>query len=351
MNFDRAKTLIESAERILVTAHVRPDGDAIGSMVAFKVTIEQEAQRSARSCNVQLLLLSEAARNYQFLPAEEPWVVGTQISQGQIDAGRLDEFDLVIVVDTSAVRQLPGLGEYLKERTARAANVGSRGQDAGAAVGEVLVIDHHLSGDGIGNCRLIDSGAGAAGEIIYDLCRRAGWAIGERAAGALFAAIATDTGWFRFANTSARIYEIAGELVKAGARPDEVYQQLYLSYPAERVKLVALALATLDVHCQGRLAVMQISREMLQKSGGDRTLIENIVNEPMQIGSVIATALLVEQEDGNTRVSLRSKSQVDVNAVAGEFGGGGHARASGATLKMGLGEASKKIIAAVDAAF
>ena len=164
---------------------------------------------------------------------------------------------------------------------------------------------------------------------------------------ALLAAIGTDTGWFRFENSSARAYAIAGDLVAAGARPQEVYRQLFETFPPVRLKLMSLALQSVQLHCQGRLATMKITNDMLSQSGASRGHIENIVNECAQVGSLSAWALLVEQADGGTRCSLRSRAGVDVNAVAGQLGGGGHARAAGATLEGSPDQAERIIVDAV----
>jgi bifunctional oligoribonuclease and PAP phosphatase NrnA len=336
-NFEQAILLIESARRILITCHVRPDGDGVGSIVALKNIIEKTARQDRRDCEVQLLLLSTASKVYQFLFAEPPRILEQDITQQQIDAGELDKFDLIIVADTSATRQLKGIADYLKKREQKA------GSDQ-SGDNSVLIIDHHLSGDIKGNCLLINTKACAAGEIVYDLCREADWPLDEASATALLAAIGTDTGWFRFENTSARTFEISAALIQAGARAEKLYQKLYQNYPPERLRLVTLALETLELHAEGQLATMQITGKMLAQSGAKRAHIENIVNEPQQIGSVIAVLLFVELDDGGTRVSLRSKAVVDVNELARQFGGGGHARAAGITMELSLEEARLKII-------
>jgi len=327
MNFDQAIEQIESAQNILITTHVRPDGDAVGSVVAFKQLIEQSAQRAGRTCNVQMLFLSSVSANYQFLLSEPPWFLGTDIKPEQIEQGELDRFDLIIILDTCALRQLPDLDKYLTRREK-----------------PILVIDHHLAGDDLGTCQLVDTNVAAAGEIIFDLAQHAEWLIDKKIAAALFAAIGTDTGWFRFPNTSAHTLEIAARLVAAGAQPDLLYRKMLQTYPPERLKLLSFTLQTLELLCEKRLAVMQITKEMLSQSGADRTLIENIVNEPQQIASVVVSLLLVERDDGTTRASLRSREPVDVSKIARLYGGGGHAQAAGVTLDLPIQQARKKLI-------
>jgi len=304
--------------------------------VALKNVIEKQSHQKERDCQVQLLLLSSVSNSYQFLLPDDTWFLGCQITREQIDAGALDDFDLIMVVDTSAMRQLEGIAKYLLRQS----------QTADSSQ-KLIIIDHHLSGDLTGDCSLTNTSACAAGEIVYNLFQQAGWPLDENSAAALFVAVGTDTGWFRFENTSSRTFQIAGELIRCGAQPDQLYQQVYQNDPPEKLKLLALTLQTLQLYARDRLAVIEITKDMLSNCGAKHTHIENIVNEPHQIGSVIAVLLFVEQEDGTTRVSLRSKSLVDVNEIARQFGGGGHARAAGVTLSDPIPQAREKLINAV----
>lgn len=333
MNFVLAQSWLEKARNVLITTHVRPDGDAVGALVALRNVLEHAARRAGRACAVQPAFLSDVPEAYRFLLAEEPWLLPRQLSDEDVRAGALDRFDCIVVADTSALVQLPHVGDYLR----------SRGQG-------VMVIDHHLATDELGQCRLVNPHASATGEIIFDLCRYAGWCLDPLTAAALFVAIATDTGWFRFENASSRAYEIGACLVAAGAQPAALHRRLFQSFPPARVRLLALALAGLELHADDRVALLHITRDMLARAGADRGLIENIVNEPQQIASVAVVGLLVEQDDGGTRLSLRSRGQVDVNAVAARFGGGGHAQAAGATLLEPLPAAREKLLAALLAA-
>ena len=324
MNFDQAVEQIGSAENILITTHVRPDGDAVGCVVALKALIEN----AGFAASVQMLFLSFVPTNYQFLLTEPAWFLGTDIKPEQIESGILDCFDLIVILDTAALRQLPDISDYLGKREK-----------------SILVIDHHLNGDNLGTCQLINTAAAATGEIIFDLAQHAKWSIDKDIASALFAAIGTDTGWFRFPNTTAHTFKIASQLVAAGADPDHLYRKLMQSYPPERLKLLTLTLQSLELLCENRLAVMEITKEMLTQSGADRTLIENIVNEPQQIASVVVSLLLVERDDGAARASLRSREPVDVSAIARQFGGGGHALAA-VTLDMPIPQARHTLIVA-----
>jgi len=327
MNFQPALNAIDSAHHILLTTHVRPDGDAVGSLVALQACIQKAAQKSQKSCNAQLLFLSTVPDHYQFLLPAEPWTVHNQLNPQPIDPHTLDQYDLIIVVDTSADRQLPGLGDYLKNHPSR-----------------VLVLDHHLANDGLGAIQLIDTKAAAAAEIVFHLITTAHWPITPDTAAALFVALATDTGWFRFENVTDQTYHIAARLIAAGARPHQIYRTLFQKFPAARLKLMTLMLQTLELFCDDRLAVMHITTDMINQTHAKRTQIENMVNEAQQIESVEVTVLLVEQKDHTTRASFRSRGTIDVNQIAQKFSGGGHANAAGATLNQSLPDARNQII-------
>lgn len=335
--WQQAKTMIEAANTILLTTHVRPDGDAVGSLMALKRAIQQlstqrhgqgGSQGTEASCpRVDVLWLSPVPSAYEFLVDEPTLLFGREITEADVNAGRLDEYDLVIVADTAATRQLPGIADVLKGR--------SQG---------VLVFDHHLSSDGIGHCSVVDTSASAAGQLVYGFLKWAGWAMDESSAEALFVAVGTDTGWFRFENCSAGAFGMAGELVALGARPDRLYRRLFQQFPPARLRLLARVLDSLELFCDEQVAVLQVTQAMLRETNAEQSLLENMVNETQQIGSVVVSLLFVEQGKAKTRVSFRSIHSIDVNELARCFDGGGHARAAGATLHESLAEAKRQVL-------
>ena len=333
MDYERAIKLLRDSERILLTSHVRPDGDAVGSVGALRALLEQAARKEGRRCSVRTLFLGEVPENYGFVLAETVWVLGRDVQAEELGGAWLEQFALAVVVDTHAARQLPVIGEAL----------------AGWSR-PVLVIDHHPAGGTLGDVRLIETEAGAAGVLVYELADRAGWPITTAVAEALFVAISSDTGWFRFSNCGRRVFGIAGRLIEAGADPSVLYRRLYENFPAARLKLVALALGTIELFAGGRAALMHVSKAMLAQSGAQRSHIENIVNQSQQIGSVEVSVLLVEEEDGTVRASFRSRGSTDVNVLAQGFGGGGHSKAAGASLEAGLEAARATVRTAVEAA-
>lgn len=334
MDFSKAVDMVRDGTRIMLVSHTRPDGDALGSLAGLREMILADAKDNGRTCRVETLVLSEPAKIYDFLLPQKYLLLGENITEEQIANGRLNDFDLIILADTSATRQLPGVGEYLQNKARN-----------------LLVIDHHLAGNIDGHHRLVDTNAAAAAEIVFELSRQGGLPLNNRAAEALFTALSTDTGWFRFENTKAQTLEIAGELVKAGAQPHALYHQVFENDPVEKLRLTAETLGTLDLYHNGKLATLQISQEIFARTNTDRSHVENIVNMPQQISTVQAVVLFVEIESEVTRCSLRSKGPVDVNKVANQFDGGGHQHAAGATLHCSLEKAQEQMLAAFQSVF
>ena len=315
MDFQKAVESIEKNERVLLTTHTRPDGDACGCMVALCEAL------TALGKKVKMLLLSELPQWYGFLFEQKPEIFS--------DKTKIDS-DLIIIVDTASYSQMPGFDKYLKQSEK-----------------EVLVIDHHATSDGIGAVRLIDSDAAAAALIVFDLLQYAGWPITKKTAEALFVAVSTDTGWFQFDNTDSRTFEVSLELIKAGAEPAKIHKDLYQNFSPQRFKLMVTMLNTLELHLEGRFAMQHLSQADFERTGTKYSDTENLVDECRRISNVEAVALFVEMADGQVKVSLRSRGAVNVCTIAEKFGGGGHKMAAGAHLPGPLDNAKKLVFDAV----
>ena len=320
-DFRKAVELIDESKSVLITSHDKPDGDACGSIVALCESLR------ALGKNVQPLFLSTLPGWYEFMPTEPIPVLGDDLQNHELEEGRLGEFDLIIIVDANSCSQLPKFEEYLKSSSA-----------------PVLILDHHVTSDGLGDVELADASAAATGLIVLDLFKCAGWEITAKTAEALFVAIATDTGWFQFSNTDGRVHRACGELIDAGARPTEIYDNLYHNFSHSRFKLMAAMLDSLELHLDGRYAVMQVSRQDFERTGAGYNDTENLINECHRIGTVEASALFIELEDGRIRCSLRSRGSTEVNVIAARFGGGGHKMASGMYLEGSLENAKQLIL-------
>jgi bifunctional oligoribonuclease and PAP phosphatase NrnA len=326
-DYQRVLDTLAPCKRVLITTHVRPDGDALGSSAALAMGMK------ARGIAAEVLLLSHLPTKYAFIfrdndiifhDAENGWPAGLS----------LDAFDAFIVVDTGTWSQLPGLKEkvlaYAKPR---------------------VVIDHHLTQEDWADVKLVVKEAAAAAEIIAELLSRWDVPVDTPIASALFVAIASDTGWFQFSNTRPYTMRLAARLMEAGVDTDRLYQLLYQNERKERVALQAHALGSLELLKDGRLAVMRISKADFEQTGAGVPDTENLINLPLQIATVEVSVLLTEPQDfGPVRVSLRSKGHVDVAAFAQQFGGGGHARASGLKVDGDFQAAHDKVVAAMLAA-
>ncbi|MCK4959309.1 MAG: bifunctional oligoribonuclease/PAP phosphatase NrnA [Planctomycetes bacterium] len=320
-DFRKAIELIDASTEVLLTAHIRPDGDACGSMRAMCEVL------TARGKRAHPLFLSPLPPWYGFIFDEKVPVLGNDISKEELLAGHFNQCDLVIVMDTNSYVQLTHFDEWIKE-TGKT----------------VLVFDHHLTGDGLGDFELIDSSAAATGEIVQDLLSFADWEITPKIAEALFVAMATDSGWFKFGNADSRIFRAAAQLIDAGAEPAVIYQKLYQDISPARMKLLIRMLTNMELHFDNRMAVQYILRSDFDETGATGQDTENLIDECQRIGSVEAAALMVELSDGGFRCSLRSKGKVDVRKIAQKYGGGGHMLASGVNLEGPLEKAKQTII-------
>lgn len=312
---------LAAAGRMVVTTHIRPDADAIGSAAALRLS----ATAAGRHCRV--VIPDAVPQRYTFLSGDDP-------PGGPADFAALAaEADRVVVVDTCTFMQLDPLAEALRPLR-----------------GKTVVIDHHATADDVAAVIWRDPSAAAAGVMVAELLEALDWPIPLPAGEALAAAIYTDTGWLRHPNTDARALGVITRLLEIGVRPGALYAKLYQSDRPERLGLLAAALASLELHAGGRVATVALTGADFDRTGAARDETEDFVNEPMRIGSVEASAMLVEQPGGEVRVSLRGKGAVDVAALARTFGGGGHTQAAGCTVAGDIASVRRLVVAACAAA-
>ena len=297
--------LVARHERFVLTSHVRPDADAVGSEIGLAELLEAQGK------TVRIVNPSSITEGLSFLdPDGRVEAIGTDV-----DVATACDTDVHIVLDTSAWVQIEGVGEVLR---------------ATAAV--KVVIDHHQSSDDLGALEFKDTSAEATGRLIVDLAEAAGWEISAVAATALFCAIATDTGWFRFSSSSGGTLRTAGRLIDLGAEPHLLYSLLYERCSQARVRLAGRMLERVELACDGRLAWLTARRDDFARTGAVPADTEDVVNGCFRIVGVECAFIAHEQRDGRVKVSFRSRGDVDVAAVAEQFGGGGHRQASGAVF-------------------
>jgi len=318
--YTQAAALIENANNVLITTHIKPDGDACGCVAVVSAILRNQG-KTARP-----LLLSPMPQWYGFLFDEPVPVLGNDVQVEDLTSGAFGPVDLVIILDTNSTSQLPRFEEYLKQTDA-----------------PVLVFDHHVTSDGLGKVEITDSTAAAAGLVVLDFLKHTGWTITPEIAEALFVAIATDTGWFQFNNTSSRAYRSCADLIDRGVNPTKIYDKLYQNFSASRFKLMRAMLERLELQLDERYASQYILQEDFERTGADYPDTENLINECHRIASVKVSSLFVELKDGRVRCSLRSRGAIDVSEIATKFGGGGHKMAAG-TFLPGPIENAKQLI-------
>jgi bifunctional oligoribonuclease and PAP phosphatase NrnA len=320
-NFQKAVELINKSTNVLITTHTKVDGDAVGCCVAMSEAFLSLGKKA------QVLIHSSLPDWYSFLLVKPVLVLGKDSSKDQLQQNK---FDLIVIADTNSFSQLPVFEEYLKQIDT-----------------PVLVIDHHTTSDNLGDVELVDSTASAACSVVFDLFRFAHWPITPKIAQALFAGIATDTGWFHFNNTTGRCLRDCAELIDAGANPADIYRLIYQTFTPQRFRLMTVMQDTIELNFDGRYASQFLTQQDFKTTGAKYEDTENLIDQCRRIASVEVAALFVELKDGRVRCSLRSRGAVDVCEIARKFNGGGHTAAAGAYLPGPLDNAKKLILDAV----
>lgn len=316
---DQLLQAIRSAERFVLTGHINPDGDSIGSAVGLARVLRGLGKGSV------IWNRDETPSIYRHLPGIAKVHVGSEPPPRFPEA-----FDKAIVLECPELERT-GLADQLSELP-------------------VLNIDHHLGNNHYGEVNWIETAAPSLGSMIHRLANALNVPIDEALATSLYLTLVTDTGGFRFANASAEAFEAAAELVREGAQPTKVAQWLYEDRPEGSLRLLGELLSTLELHHGGRIATVRLDREMFERHGADASDSEGLIDFPRSIAGVEAVALLREVEDGGRKVSLRSRGDVDVQKLALQHGGGGHRNAAGYTAQGSAEEVRNAVVAELIAA-
>jgi phosphoesterase RecJ-like protein len=293
---------IAKAGSIAILPHIAADGDAIGSSLALAIGL------SGIGKDVAVLLGEKVPQIYGFLPGLEMAGVYDNSSGAMI-------YDLAIALDCGDAERL-----------------GSRRAVFGRA-SVTVNIDHHPTNTGFAMMDHIDPSCAAAGEMIFDLFRQMGIEPGKDAAICLYTAIASDTGGFRYSNTTPTTHVIVSELMKKGIDVAEISRQIFDTVSPGKVRLTGEALNSLELFEEGRIAVMSVSNAAMQRSGAAEEDTDGIINMARNISGVEVAAMLREMENGDIKVNLRSNSDADVSAIASKYSGGGHTKAAGFTVR------------------
>ncbi len=313
---------LEGVERIVLTTHLNADGDGTGCQAALVELLRE------RGHEVRIVNPTPFPDNFRFLLGDPDPVLD---AGSEAAAQWCREADLCIVVDTA---EIPRLGRVRPMVEAL----------------PTVVIDHHPEGTRpIPGVPFVDTGAAAAGELVLDLLREAGGPWTRPAVEGLYVAIMTDTGSFRFSNTSPGVHRAAAELIERGAEPDALHRRVYGSAPIRRFQLLRETLKTLERSEDGGVAWMTVPPEVYDSLGCDPADLEGLTDYPRSIRGVEVAILFRVVRDG-IKISFRSNGEFDVNQLARTFDGGGHTRAAGALVPGPMDEARARVVdATIDA--
>jgi len=313
---------LKSRNHFLLVTHTGPDGDAIGSLIAMGLALD--------TLNKQITLYSESPipAVYRFLPSINRVVSHINTA----------DYEAAIILDC---------GEL--ERVGEAAADISR-------IPLIINIDHHISNTGFGDYQLIDTSACATAEIVYHIIKEMGVPIDKAIGTSIYTGILTDTGSFRFSNTNRAAFTICEEMVNLGIDPYNIAQHVYGAYSLGRIKLLNLALDSIEISDNGKLSIMTVTQDMLEKTNTRPEDVDGFINYARGIKNIKVAALVQEhcndkeQSNGcrNLNVSLRSDGTVDVAEIAAAFGGGGHFSAAGFKTNSELPEIKSKIVNLAD---
>jgi phosphoesterase RecJ-like protein len=318
------RAIVAANQRFVLTTHVRPDADAIGSEIAMAGLLEQLGKQ------VRIINASPVPTRLKFLdPEDKCLVIGKDVSDTEAA-----DTDVHMILDTSAWGQLAEMGRVFKKTTA-----------------QKVVVDHHVCAEDLGALNLKDTEAEATGALVFQFAETMKLTITPVIGAAIYSAIATDTGWFRFPSTTGETMRTIGRLIDSGIQPAVLYRKLYEQYTLARIKLAGRVLTRMMLDCGGKLAWTYVTLVDYRETGAEPADTEDLVNECMTVENVEAAFILIEQSNGNVKASIRSRSHLDVSKTAASFGGGGHKQAAGAILPGPFANVQEKILAAMKTLF
>ncbi|MDR1840691.1 MAG: bifunctional oligoribonuclease/PAP phosphatase NrnA [Holophagales bacterium] len=309
---------LESCNQVLLTTHEQPDADGVGSILGLAWRLRGLGKK------FRLVVTPRLPGFLNFLDPEK-WI---EPFDADIHKNIAAWPDCWVLADASELSRLGPLKDsFLASKAAK------------------LCIDHHLPGDDAGafDIVILNSGASSTCELVTQTLGIS-MEMPLPMAQALYAGLVDDTGSFRFPCTSARAHKIAAALLERGVKPDAVHRELYNQATPAKMRIAGLAFERMQLHCNERLAVMTVSLADMESVGAIHEDLEGLVNKPMELRAVEVSAIIYEKLNSGVKVSMRSKSRVNVNAVCRSFGGGGHRLASGATLSGDIASALESVV-------
>jgi len=313
MSANKIKTAIKKFNKFLISSHINPEGDAIGCQLALVSLLRRLGKKA--------VMLNESP-----VPHVLQFMKGTENVLKEIPADF--NFQAAVILDCPDLSRVGRVSEYITPDKV------------------VINIDHHISNENFGKHNWVDQNISSTGEMIYDLFKAFKLKIEYDEALAMYVAIMTDTGSFRYTNTTSKTHRIAAELVDKGVDPYEAFGRIYETSSLQDINLLGEALQTLKLTDDGKVAWLWVTKEMLKKTKASLEGTEGIINFARSIEGVEIAMLFRETgTEGRIKVSFRSKGKVDVNKLAAFFGGGGHVTASGCTVFGKMKAVEKKVLA------
>lgn len=310
--FERVAAALKQCRRVIVTSHVRADGDAVGSVAALTLALRQLGK------TVYPILDSQIPSRFQFVNDE------TAITYSRaVDV--LPEADAFVMVDCAALDRLGDARRFLSdmERT--------------------IAIDHHASNMHFAELSLVDEHASSTGEILYRLIGALGVRVEGAIAAAIYISIATDTGRFSFENTTPACLRYVAEIVAGGLPIADLARRVFGNVPESVLRLEALALDSIETFADGKIATMLLTNEMFERTGARRVDVPDFIDTLKELENIEIAVLFNEVADGEVKLSFRSR-EIDVDKVAAKYAGGGHRRASGAQLKGSVADVKRRVV-------
>ncbi len=308
--------IVKSSKNILIISHVNPDGDTLGTMCGLHCAILNQYKKKA-----EMLILSKLPKVYEFLPK-----IDEAKSLDKFDRSR--EYDLVIAVDVASLDRLID-AQILFERAKYTVN-----------------IDHHKTNNNFGNLAIVEPSASSSGEVAYKILKSLGWKMDMDTATALYTAILTDTGGFRFENTSAEVLKIASEIVEFGVNPKDVYKKCYESKSKAMVMFQSYCVSKSTFLDNDKIAYTVVYKKDMEKFTAGEDYTDGIAEVLRAINTTEVSFVVKEVDQRICKISMRSKG-LDVAEICSTFGGGGHTFAAGCTIKTSCDEAVKKLLAEI----
>ena len=322
---EELQEVIKKKNNFVLVTHVHPDGDALGSLLGLTDILEGLGKR------VLFFLEEPVSYLYEFLPGCTRACCEYDQVQQFIDDCNGDVG--CIALDCGDADRMGKMKNLLLENH------------------PFLVIDHHRGHRNFGDFNWVEPGRSSTGEMVYELAKALKAELSYSAAFNLFVAISTDTGSFRYDATTPRTLRIAAELVELGVKPNEIANRLYENFSLERLRLMELVLATLEMHVKNQVAVIHVTRDMYAKSGAISDDVEGFIDYPRALRSVKVAVFIKETKNDLISVSLRAKGECDVSVIAKNLGGGGHRNASGFRFSdLNIEQAKKKVLTILEKA-